>query len=551
MPANEFARVSRPSKLGRRIEELESPVLFSYYRPLLEKNMKVSKNLLVMLCVSVPSFMINLDGNIISVSLSSIARSLHADFAAVEWVISAYTLTFAAMLMPAGTLADRFGRKRMLIIGLILFTLASALCGAAQNDTALNWARTLQGVGAALQLSAAMATLSHAFRGLERARAFSFWGSVVGAAITLGPVVGGLITQYLGWRWVFFVNLPVGIAMIALTLFAVEDSKDPQAKRLDIAGVATFSGFLILLTLALISGNRAGWSNSLILGEFIGAGALLAAFLAVETRQPRPMVDLYFFKRPTYVGANIAGLAYGMAFLTMLTYLPLYFQNGMGHTPLASGLLMLPMAVPLFVIPRVVARWLAPSWSGRLLLTTGLTLVGVGLIWTSTEMRGFAYEPILVSMLVASCGAGVLNEETARVGMTVIPADRAGMASGVSGTVKFSGIVIGFATLGAILFSRVEASLTATFPRYSLPVSKELARMITGGHFHAAQMLEGQIGGSSFAQLSFGSGYEAMLMTAGAIALIASALSWMLVDAGETAPIGTESIPGHIAVLGD
>jgi len=228
---------------------------------------KVSKNLLILLCVSIPSFMINLDGNIVAVSLTSIARSLHADFAAVEWVISAYTLTFAAMLMPAGTLADRFGRKRMLVIGLTLFTVASALCGAAQSDTMLNWARALQGVGAALQTSAALATLSHAFRGPARASAFSFWGSVIGVAIMLGPVAGGVITQYLGWRWAFYVNLPIGTAMIALTLFAVEDSKDPQAKRLDIAGVATFSGFLVLL-------------------------------------------------------------------------------NGMGHTPLVAGLLMLPMALP-------------------------------------------------------------------------------------------------------------------------------------------------------------------------------------------------------------
>ncbi|WP_410818161.1 MFS transporter [Paraburkholderia sp.] len=367
----------------------------------------------------------------------------------------------------------------------------------------------------------------------------------------LGPVVGGLITQYLGWRWIFFVNLPVGTSMIALTLYAVEDSKDPQATRLDIAGVTTFSGSLILLTLALISGNRAGWSSHLILAEFIGAAALLAGFLTVETRQARPMVDLRFFQRPTYVGANIAGMAYGMAFLTMLTYLPMYFQSGMGRTPLDAGLLMLPMALPLFVIPRVVARWLAPHWSGRLLLSTGLALVGVGLIWTSTEMHSFAYAPIVVSMLVASCGAGILNGETARVGMTVIPADRAGMASGVSGTVKFSGIVIGFATLGAILFSRVEASLADALPGQSETVRKELTRMITGGNFHAAQLLEGQVGGVSFAQLSFGSGYEAVLFTAGAIALIAAALSWMLIDAGETAPLGAESIRDQVAALED
>jgi hypothetical protein len=360
---------------------------------------------------------------------------------------------------------------------------------------------------------------------------------VIGIAIMLGPVAGGVITQYLGWRWAFFVNLPIGIAMIALTLFAIEDSKDPQANRLDLAGVVTFSGFLVLLTLALISGNREGWSSSRIMAEFIGAAALFIGFLGVETRQIQPMIDLRFFRHSTYVGANIAGLAYGMAFLTMLTYLPLYFQNGMGHGPLAAGILMLPMALPLFVIPRVVARWLAPRWSGRLLLSTGLALVGVGLLWTSTQMRGFEYGPILLSMLVASCGAGILNGETTRVGMTVIPVNRAGMASGVSGTVKFSGIVIGFATLGTILYARIDDSLATALPEQADAVRNELARMIASGNLHAAQLLEGPAREFAFAQTSFGSGYEAVLMAAGSLALVAAALSWLLIDADETAPL--------------
>ena len=498
--------------------------------------MKTPEKLLVLLCVSIPSFMTNLDANIVAVSLTSIARSLHADFAMVEWVVSAYTLAFAAMLMPAGTLADRFGRKRMLVVGLVIFTAASTLCGAAPSDTMLNWARALQGVGAALQLSAALATLSHAFHGAARARAFSFWGSVIGIAIMLGPVGGGMITQYLGWRWAFYVNVPVGAAMVLLTIFAVEDSKDPHAKRLDIAGVGTFSGFLTLLTLALISGNRAGWSSALIVAELIGAALLFAGFLAVERRQARPMVDLRFFRRSTYVGANIAGLAYAMTFLTMLTYLPLYFQNGMGRTPLAAGLLMLPMASPLFLIPRIVSQWLAPRCSGRTLLSTGLVLIGVGLLWTGAEMHGFDYGSILAPMLIATCGAGILNGETTRVGMTVIPAERAGMASGVSGTVKFSGLVVGFAALGAILYSRVGASLATALPAQSAVLREQITRAIAGGNLEAARVLAGQPGGS-FAQSSFGSGYEAVMITAGALALVAGVLSWLLIDAGETAPV--------------
>ncbi|MDB5699697.1 MAG: drug resistance transporter, drug:H+ antiporter-2 family protein, partial [Alphaproteobacteria bacterium] len=210
------------------------------------------QKLLVLLCVSVPSFMINLDSNVVAVSLPTIARSLRADFADIEWVISAYVLTFAALLLPAGTLADRYGRKRTLVSGLAVFTIASFFCGAAVDAVTLNVARAVQGVGAALQLSAALAILSHAFQGADRARAFSFWGSVVGIAITLGPVAGGVITQSFGWQWAFYINIPIGIALILLTAKSVRESSDPHSRHIDFAGVASFSLFLFLLTLALI-----------------------------------------------------------------------------------------------------------------------------------------------------------------------------------------------------------------------------------------------------------------------------------------------------------
>jgi MFS family permease len=217
--------------------------------------------LLVLICTSAPSFMLQLDANIVSVSLPAIAHSLNAGFAGIEWVITAYMLSFASLLMPAGALADRFGRKRLLITGLSVFTLASFVCGAVPNLTVLIAARALQGAGAAMQLSSALATLSHAFQGEARARAFAFWGSVVGIGIASGPVVGGLITQGFGWEWAFYVNLPIGIALIALIVKVIESSKDPAAVRLDLPGVACFAGALFLTTLALIEGNHRGWAD--------------------------------------------------------------------------------------------------------------------------------------------------------------------------------------------------------------------------------------------------------------------------------------------------
>jgi EmrB/QacA subfamily drug resistance transporter len=482
----------------------------------------MQNRLLLLLCVSVPSFMINLDANIVAVSLTSIARSLHADFAAIEWVISAYTLAFATLVMPAGALADRFGRKRMLVVGLAIFTLASGICGAATSTTLLNYARALQGVGAALQLSAALAILAHGFQGRERASAFAFWGSVIGVAIMLGPVAGGLITQLFGWQWAFYVNLPVGAAMIALTLYAVKESKDPHAMRVDIAGVLTFSGFLGLTTLALISGNQAGWLSKPILVELGVAAAMLVAFLFVETVQSRPMVDLKYFLRRTYLGANIAGVAYAVAFLTMLTYLPFFFQSALGYAPLTAGLLMLPLAVPLFVVPRIVALYLDRRLSGRALLVIGLVCVGTGLLLTALRITLFHYSAIFESMLIASMGAGILNGQIAKVGMTVIPVERAGMASGVSGTMRFSGIVVGFAALGAILFARIGGSVADALPNGNLA--------------SATALLQAHDGATSIARSSLGYGYEGVLLAAGIIALSAAALCWWLVSAEETAP---------------
>ncbi len=496
-----------------------------------------TRTFLVLLCVSVPSFMINLDSNIVAVSLPSIAHSLHADFSGIEWVVSAYTLTFASLVMPSGALADRYGRKRLLLIGLVVFTLASLVCGAAQNVAVLNGARAVQGIGAAMQLSAALATLSHTFRGPERARAFAFWGSVIGIAVSLGPVAGGFITQAFGWQWAFYVNVPVGAIMIALTVYAVDESRDPHATRVDILGFLSFSAFLSFTTMALISGNRDGWRNPVILGEFAAAVALFVTFVIVEKRQVRPMLDLRFFREPTYIGANIAGVTYAAALLTMLTFLPEFLQGGLGHGPREAGLLMLPMAIPLFIVPRVVASYLTHRVSGRVLLTTGLLLIAVGLAWMALRIPRLDYLSLLGGMLVAGCGAGILNGEIAKVSMTVIPSERAGMASGVSGTARFSGIVVGFAALGAVLYARVAASVSDALPAMPPGDRAHLIRSVAAGDLTGSP---GADGGTSFHLLavqSFADGYQALMFSAAALACAAAILTWLLVRAADTQPL--------------
>ncbi|WP_429269888.1 MFS transporter [Paraburkholderia sp. EB58] len=504
----------------------------------------MSRKLMLLLCVSVPSFMINLDANIVAVSLSSIAKSLHADFAAIEWVISAYTLAFATLVMPAGALADRFGRKRVLIIGLLVFTIASFFCGAASSSAVLNVARAVQGVGAALQLSAALAVLSHGFQGRERAKAFAFWGSVIGVAIMLGPIAGGLITQVLGWQWAFYVNLPIGLVMIGITMTTVEESNDPYANRVDVAGVLTFSGFLGLLTWALILGNRIGWSSAEIRIQLSGSAAFLIAFLVVEARQSRPMVDLGMFFKRTYLGANTAAVSFAVTFLTMLTYLPFFFQSALGYSPFHAGILMLPLVVPLFVVPRIISSHLEHRLSGRGMLVLGLLLVAVGLLFTAMCIPRFSYLAIATPMFVASIGAGILNGQVVKVGMTVIPVERAGMASGISGAMRFSGVVVGFAALGAILFQRIASSLNQVLPGVDESARVEITRLIANGNVDSAGVALTSHGATvQLALQTLAHGYVSLMLAASAVGFIAAAIAWLLIDPAETPAHSKATVP--------
>jgi EmrB/QacA subfamily drug resistance transporter len=494
--------------------------------------------LLVLICTSAPSFMLQLDANIVSVSLPAIAHSLNASFAGIEWVITAYMLSFAALLMPAGALADRFGRKRLLIIGLSVFTLASFACGAAPNLPALIAARALQGAGAAMQLSSALATLSHAFQGEARARAFAFWGSVVGIGIASGPVVGGLITQGFGWEWAFYVNLPIGIALIALIVRVIDSSRDPGAVRLDLPGVACFSSALFLTTLALIEGNHRGWGDRWIIAELVSAAVLFGLFIVAERTQARPMLDLSYFRKPTYLGANLAQLSFSAGMLTMLTFVPIFLQNGLGHPSAIAGLMMLPMVLPLFIVPRIVASYLAYRLSGRALLAIGMFLVCLGLFWFAAVVRELAYGPMIGGMLLTGIGAGFLNGETTKVGMTVIPKERSGMASGISGTMRFSGLVIGISALGAVLYAGVAAAVRRALPEADPSESLRLVHDITAGQL-AGVVWPGHdtAATQALSAASFASGYQWLFVAGALFMLVSTLLTWRLVSAAETPPV--------------
>jgi EmrB/QacA subfamily drug resistance transporter len=478
---------------------------------------------LILLCVSVPSFMINLDANIVAVSLPSIAHSLGASFANVEWVISAYTLTFAAFVLPGGTLADRFGRKRILLIGLFLFTAASFVRGVAPNALTINLARAVQGVGAACQLSAALAILSFEFRGPARAKAFSFWGTVIGIAMTLGPICGGFITQTIGWEWAFYINIPVGLFLMITTLIAVKESRDPLTTRLDLLGLILFSGGLFSVTFALITGNQHGWSSQRVVVAFVAAAILAVAFFIAELKQERPMLDMSYFRHPTYIGATVATLASASVNVTTLTYLPLYFQSALDCSPQSAGLMILPTALPMFIVPRIISAYLSHRISGRDLVSIGLMLSAVGLLLLGYGAGRQSYELMMPGLILIGVGTGFMNGEIARVSMTVFPPQRAGMAAGMGGTVRFTGIVLGFAALGAILFAVIVSDLSQLAPD-----PRSLAqRLVSGSH----------VGLSSQAAAIVAQGYSTIFFIVGVLIIAATLAAWFLISTKDTAPV--------------
>ena len=309
-----------------------------------------------LLAVSVAIFMLLLDITVVNVALPDIQRSLRSSFGDLQWVVNAYALTLATFLLTAGALADLFGRRRVLVLGLAIFTASSAACGLAGSPLALNLARAVQGLGGAMMFATSLALIAHAFHGRERGTAFGVFGGTIGAAVAVGPVVGGLITSGPGWEWIFFINVPIGVAAVALTLTQVSESSDPAASGVDWRGLVTFCGSLFLLVYALMQGNDKGWGSTEILACLSAAAVLLVAFILVERAQPRPMLDLTLFRRPAFAGASIVAFAVSSSMFAMFLYLTLYIQDVLGYGPLQAGLRFLPITLVSFVVAPISGR---------------------------------------------------------------------------------------------------------------------------------------------------------------------------------------------------
>lgn len=411
-----------------------------------------------LIAVCTATFMLLLDITVVNVALPDIQRSLHSSFSDLQWVIDAYSLTLAAFLLTAGVLGDMFGRREVFAIGLGVFSLSSFLCGVSTSSLMLNLFRALQGVGGAIMFATSLALIAAAFHGRDRGTAFGVYGAVVGGAVAVGPLVGGAITSGVGWRWIFFVNVPIGIVAVVITLARVEESRDPSPRRVDWLGFVTFSAALFMLVFALVRGNDSGWTSAGILTLLGGAAVLLAVFVVAELRQRDPMLDLSLFRRPAMVGVSVVALTVAASIFALFLYFTLYFQYDLGYGPLGAGVRFLPITVLAFVVAPLAGR-LTVRVQARVLLGTGMLLTAVGCVLMSFIGATSGWTVVLPGFVVAGIGIGAVNPVLASAAIAVVPYQRSGMASGANSTFRQVGIATGIAALGAVFQHQITTAV--------------------------------------------------------------------------------------------
>jgi EmrB/QacA subfamily drug resistance transporter len=482
---------------------------------------------LVAVCLG--TFMLLLDITIVNVALPDIQRALQSSFSDLQWVVDAYALTLAAFLLTAGSLADMYGRRLLYLIGLAVFTCASVLCGFAASTLMLQLSRGLQGVGGAIMFAVSLALLADAFRGKDRGIAFGVWGTVTGLAVAIGPLLGGVLTSGLSWRYIFFVNVPIGIVAVAITVTRVAESRAPQASRPDWLGFAIFTVALASLVYGLIESNQRSFTDSLVLGCLAAAAALLVVFVVVERRSAHPMFDLNLFRLPTFSGGLTAAFGLSASIFAMLLYLVLYLQDILGYSPLAAGVRLMYISGAILVAATVAGR-LSSRVPVRLLIGPGLIIVGVSLLLMRGLNAESSWTHLIPGMIVGGVGIGLVNPPLASTAVGVVPPQRAGMASGINSTFRQVGIATGIALLGSLFSNQVKdqvLSLTAAAPGLSSRGSQIAAAVQSGqiGQVIAKLPPSARQSVGVITRTAFTTGLNLILLVAAIIALVSGVVS--------------------------
>ena len=478
---------------------------------------------LIVVCVAV--FMLLLDITVVNVALPNIQRELHTSFTDLQWVVDAYALTLAATMLNAGSLGDLLGRKRVFLVAIALFTISSALCGAATSPLFLILARGLQGIGGAGMFAVSLAIISQEFHGRERGTAFGIWGATVGIAVAIGPLVGGALTTYAGWRWIFFVNVPIGVAVVAGGIRELVESRNEEHGGIDIPGLLTLTAGLFALVIGLFRGTDWGWSSGRIVGLFAAAAVLLVTFALIELRQESPMFDFSLFRIPTFTGAQIAAFSISCGMFAQFLYLALYLEDVLGNSAVRTGVYFLPLSLVSFVVAPVAGR-LSARFPVRLFLGGGLALTGLALLLMHGIALSSTWTTLLAGFVVGGIGVGMVNAPLAATAVSVVEPRRAGMASGINNTFRQIGIATGIAALGAIFQSQISSHFISSLPSgdnyFSHPLSS-ITQAIASGQLSRQGPL------ATVERASFIAGLNSILFVAAFVLFAGAILAFLLI----------------------
>ena len=427
--------------------------------------------------VSAVLFMVTLDNLVVTTALPRIRIDLGASLSGLEWIVNAYTLSFAVLLMPGAALGDRFGRRRMLMIGLGIFTGASAAAALAPSTGALILARAIQGAGGALVLPLTLTLLSEAFPEGQRGIALGIWSGVSGLGVALGPVIGGAVVSGISWHWIFWLNVPVGLVVLPLARMHLTESHGPN-KALDLPGVAFAGGGLLGIVFALVRANALGWTSATVLGAGAAGIALLIAFVIWEQRTATPMLPMTFFRSRAFSATNVVSLAMYFGMFGAIFLLAQFFQTAQGMSPLEAGLRTLPWtAMPIFVAP--LAGLLSDRVGSRPLMATGLTLQAVALAWLASELSStLSYGRMVIPFILAGAGMALVFAPSANAVLGAVRDDQAGQASGATNAIREVGGVLGIAVLSSVFTSKGGYSSADAFVSGLTPAVTVAAAML-------------------------------------------------------------------------
>jgi EmrB/QacA subfamily drug resistance transporter len=434
----------------------------------------------VLALTSVASLMVGLDILVVTTTLTTIHLRLGASLGQLEWIINAYTLSFAVLLMTASALGDRFGRRRLFLAGLSLFTVMSAACALAPSIGWLIAARAVQGAGSAMIMPHAMALLSAAYPPQKRAKALGIFSGVTGLAILGGPMIGGVVVQSLSWPWIFWLNVPIGLVVIPLARTRIDESRGRPA-RLDAGGVVLVTAAALGLVWGLVRGNTAGWGSAEVLGPLVGGVAATAAFVAWERRTPEPMLPLRLFRSRSFAAGNAAGFAMYASIFGAAFFLAQYFQTVWHYGPLGAGLRLAPWTVTLSLVAPVAGA-LAGRVGDRALITVGLSLQAAGFAWIALVAREhLGYAAIVAPLVLAGCGVSMAMVAAQTCVMGAVPPADLGKASGTFNTLRQLGGTFGIAILAAVFTSTGSYASARAFGAGFVPAAEVAAGLSLAG----------------------------------------------------------------------